>query len=904
MDRTPKRTLSQNAIRHGLHVHKRFRPELDPADYTVAWIAPLEIEARAALHMLDGKHEGRFPLSRGDDYIFEAGNICGHNVVVATLPAGQEYGTGSAAALAGQIKKFFPNLWFGLLVGVAAGLPNFSTRPPKDIRLGDVLVGLPEGESAGLVAYDLGKETGKYGFLPLRSGHVLANTEPVVRSAIGSIKLRAPDDVETFLPYYNDIKDKEHASGTFADPGQEEDRLYELDEGRTWRLVPRNRRPASKRTRVWYGTIGSGEKLMKNVQKRNELRDRYNLIGLEMEAAGTMNRIPVGVVRGVCDYGDEHKAKAWQPYAAAMAAAYAKAILWRIGSRSSQSHGAVRSPLETVSHVVSADSAEVDQSVGHVLAAGDLADDANRDSCCEPALIKSGVKSGQSSHSSVAPTSLEISEPEGYSLLDSKVKENLTRSLRFEQVDSRQMDIKNAHAKTCQWLLQHPKYIDWMNAFKTNDHHGFLWIKGKAGVGKSTIMKFLLTDTRKRFEERVFLSFFFSARGNELEKSTLGMYRSLLLQLLQQIPRLQSVFDLLSPEIANSRIQWSVALVKTLLGKAMIESVKANARPICFIDAIDECEESQICEMITFFSDICEEAGPGKLPLQFCFSSRHYPNIAIPMGITLVLEGQKGHEEDIAKYLNTVLRIGDSAIAKAIQEELQTKASGVFMWVVLVVSMLNKEYRRGRIYMLRQRVKDIPGDLYQLFHGILTRDSEDRDRLLLCIQWVLFARRPLRSQQLYYAVLSGINSEVEWFQPGDVTEEDTERFVLDSSKGLVEVIESKDKVRTVQFIHESVKDFLLKENGIGQVWPELSGSLEGRSHETLKECCIKYTNSYKDRESAHLSPNNLPRDQWILILKEYVFLRYAVDDILFHANMAQGCGVSQRDFLVQFQLSE
>lgn len=69
---------------------------------------------------------------------------------------------------------------------------------------------------------------------------------------------------------------------------------------------------------------------MKNAQRRNELRDKHGIIGLEMEAAGTMNRIPVGVIRGVCDYGDEHKNKEWQPYAAAMAAAYAKAILYEI----------------------------------------------------------------------------------------------------------------------------------------------------------------------------------------------------------------------------------------------------------------------------------------------------------------------------------------------------------------------------------------------------------------------------------------------------------------------------------------------------------------------------------------------------------------------------------------------
>ena len=310
--------------------------ELDAELYTVAWIAPLEIEAQAALHMLDHWHEGRFPMSRGDDYVFQAGDICGHNIIVATLPAGQEYGTGSAAALAGQVKKFFPNLWFGLLVGVAAGLPNLERTPPRDIRLGDVLVGLPVGESAGLIAYDLGKETGNEGFQLLRDGHVLANTETVVRAAIGSIKLRAPNDAALFLPYYESIKHKEHTDGTFTDPGQEQDRLYRLDdEDGIEHLVERERRPYSKRTRVWYGPIGSGEKLMKNARKRNQLRDKYNLIGLEMEAAGTMNRIPVGVVRGVCDYGDEHKNKEWQPYAAAMAAAYAKAILHEIPQKPS-----------------------------------------------------------------------------------------------------------------------------------------------------------------------------------------------------------------------------------------------------------------------------------------------------------------------------------------------------------------------------------------------------------------------------------------------------------------------------------------------------------------------------------------------------------------------------------------
>jgi hypothetical protein len=295
------------------------RQILEPRHYTVAWIAPLYIEARAALEMLDNHHEGQFAVDRGDDYIYHAGDIGGHNIVIATFPPGSQYGTASAASLAGQMKKAFPNLWFGLLVGVAAGLPNLEAS--RDIRLGDVLVGLPDGETAGLVSYDLGKET-EDGFRPLRGGHALAMTESIVRSAIGNIQMKSPHEGRLFLPHYEKMRDVKHLEGTFQDPGQMVDQLFTGA-----KEVKRTPRETSKRTRVWYGPIGSGEKLIKNAKLRDEYRDKYGLIGLEMEAAGTMNTIPVGVIRGVCDYGDKRKNKEWQPYAAAMAAAFTKAVL-------------------------------------------------------------------------------------------------------------------------------------------------------------------------------------------------------------------------------------------------------------------------------------------------------------------------------------------------------------------------------------------------------------------------------------------------------------------------------------------------------------------------------------------------------------------------------------------------
>ena len=103
-------------------------------DYTVAWIAVLPIEAEAALGVLDKRHEGHFESFHSDDYIYIGGEINGHKIVIATWPAGQNYSVGSAAALASQVKARFPRIWFTLLGGVAAGLPNLSPNDPSKLR--------------------------------------------------------------------------------------------------------------------------------------------------------------------------------------------------------------------------------------------------------------------------------------------------------------------------------------------------------------------------------------------------------------------------------------------------------------------------------------------------------------------------------------------------------------------------------------------------------------------------------------------------------------------------------------------------------------------------------------------------------------------------------------------------
>ena len=61
-------------------------------------------------------------------------------MVIANLPAGR-YGITPAATAAAYMVSNFPNIKFGLMVGIGGGIPS----DKNDIRLGDIVVSQPEG---------------------------------------------------------------------------------------------------------------------------------------------------------------------------------------------------------------------------------------------------------------------------------------------------------------------------------------------------------------------------------------------------------------------------------------------------------------------------------------------------------------------------------------------------------------------------------------------------------------------------------------------------------------------------------------------------------------------------------------------------------------------------------------
>jgi Cdc6-like AAA superfamily ATPase len=171
------------------------------------------------------------------------------------------------------------------------------------------------------------------------------------------------------------------------------------------------------------------------------------------------------------------------------------------------------------------------------------------------------------------------------------MKKDLLESLRFDQIDDRFMNIKPGHAKTCRWLLESTEYLDWMNVDKLSEHHGFFWIKGKPGCGKSTVTKFAFMEIKKSSQSTALLSFFFNARGSDLERNTIGLYRSLLVQLLEKFPGSQQVWNItsLTHRPSDGQLKTNREMLKHLLAQA-VQILEQHSITI-IVDALDECDE-------------------------------------------------------------------------------------------------------------------------------------------------------------------------------------------------------------------------------------------------------------------------------------------------------------------------
>ena len=318
----------------------------------------------------------------------------------------------------------------------------------------------------------------------------------------------------------------------------------------------------------------------------------------------------------------------------------------------------------------------------------------------------------------------------------------ILESLHYQRMEAREEKIIDAHAQTFEWIFDphvssirppcNDDFVEWLA--NGND---IFWIAGKAGSGKSTLMKYLSHHKSARSalqqwadeKELITAAFYFWHAGTELQKSQEGLLQSLLHSILSQCPDIM-------PQVLRKRWEQCARTQSTSGPWTRAELLKAfsnlshqsrlNKRFCFFIDGLDEYDgdHSEIVDLVQGFATSND--------IKVCLSSRPWNVFTRAFGWG---SHPKFHLEDLTRrdiesYVQDMLGGNklfrqlaagkDSARCKRLEDAIVSRAQGVFLWVFLVVrSLIEGLTNADRIIDLERRLQSLPTDLEAYFRHML-----------------------------------------------------------------------------------------------------------------------------------------------------------------------------------------
>ena len=519
------------------------------------------------------------------------------------------------------------------------------------------------------------------------------------------------------------------------------------------------------------------------------------------------------------------------------------------------------------------------------------------------------------------------------------------QSLAFPEITYRRQEADRAYSHTCEWVLRHESYTAWIGKERE-----LLWIKGKPGAGKSTLMAFIYRALQENTfsKQGLSLDFFFHGRGTALQKTPIGMFRSLIHQLYTKVSLVRLSIRAAFREKrgfgeAGTGWEWQRKELEDLFSNAVIHAAKLRTITI-FVDALDEAGGEVARELAVYYHNLNDRLAAERGTARICISCRHYPILATNTSLQICVEDD--NHDDIVEYVNHMLNTGISKWematlsideCQALEKTIVERALGVFQWARLVVPLIIDLTRQGEsLAYIYQELSKVPQELGDVYEHILMRviEPRNRTRTLHLMQWICLAERPLSVTELRFAIASDdvyihksrqLCKDAQDFVDTDIR---MERLITSLSGGLVEVKHHHAK-STVQFIHQSVNDFLRSDGLKYLATPSPSdipsqdhGGLTtwsaevviGQSQHRLCKSCVNYLRLEEVllAGSALWSTPSIHRTQsssWhrgrkkkaSLLLETLPFIDYATRYWFFHAEKAESLGILQQDLVQQLE---
>jgi hypothetical protein len=347
--------------------------------------------------------------------------------------------------------------------------------------------------------------------------------------------------------------------------------------------------------------------------------------------------------------------------------------------------------------------------------------------------------SGQEEHSKTR----ELLENQEEDRHRRKAELHIRESLRFETMTHRYETISEAHQRTFEWIFRDPEeedlpwssFTDWAESGS-----GIYWINGKAGSGKSTLMRFIIDDSRTRGHLQKWAphgalntpAFFFWNSGVPEQCSQAGLLRSIIYDVLEKHTNLfpevcpeewEKALELAKHKVPVAVESWSLSRLQRNF-KRLVGCASEKNRFCFFIDGLDEYD-GDYEEISDYFSSL------SNLPyVKFCIASRPLIVFKHSFNGCPSLKLQDLTSNDIQRYITDKLNghrrmkfwtTREPETCKILVAQLIDKAEGVFLWVKLVVkSLLKGLSQRDGIPQLLKRLDAFPSDLELLYGHMLS----------------------------------------------------------------------------------------------------------------------------------------------------------------------------------------
>ncbi|KAK2613542.1 hypothetical protein N8I77_000449 [Diaporthe amygdali] len=415
---------------------------------------------------------------------------------------------------------------------------------------------------------------------------------------------------------------------------------------------------------------------------------------------------------------------------------------------------------------------------------------------------------------------------------------------------------------TCEWIPRHSQFEVWLTAKAST----ILWLSGDPGCGKSVASSFLV-DFLKQSQPSSLTTYFFFKDDSSRQASAVSALCAVLHQIFTDNRSSHLVEHGMKTYRNNGSAMFSqfLCLWDTL---ASVLSDKRCGTVILILDAMDECKAEERQPLIEALAKLCRQNSStgSAVHLKVVITSRPYAALqrAFKFFQTIHIRAEDSIDsidEDVKTVINTRIDrfskhmdlSGDVRLA-ALKEKLKAKADYTFLWVSLILDILDQS-ADCTFEELHEIIDNTNPSIESLYESILSKaKSPEKARRLLHI--IVGAAEPLTADEVNAAWSVKVGQPVDLEKMQERSFPSAELGIRETCGLFVRFING-----TVVLVHQTAKEFLV-EKGHSPFQGRQAGSLKWQLHPAessrlLAGICLTYLLSIKFH--SNLCYNQLAR---------------------------------------------